>query len=344
MNDPTLLPLPRVALVCVDCTPQLPWALAAMRECLARARFADAVICTDRASLGDLSLPPGVRLAEIEPLRSAAAYSAFMLKSLLDHVSADYVLVVQWDGYLLHPSAWRPEFLDYDYVGAPWTHIPEPHAVGNGGFSLRSRRLLEALQDPTLAVEHPEDVCICVTHRAVLEDRGLRFAPTALAGRFAVEDGELGPAIFGFHAAYHLPSLLEPRVTRELIASLAPDAVWSHAFRRLLYNVVALAAVDARMRPVLLAVDALVDAALDRLDARDSGTPQALGLCKALIRCGRYAAARRLLSLRRHALGTREDHRLWLRLHANRLIEPLRRRPPPPLAPLEETPGRPNFP
>jgi hypothetical protein len=291
------------------------------------------VICSDRASLGELVLPPGVRLAEIEPLRSAAAYSEFMLKSLLDHVSADYVLVVQWDGYIVHPSAWQAHFLDYDYIGAPWPHIAEPHAVGNGGFSLRSRRLLQALQDPALQVEHPEDIAICVTHRAALESRGLRFASTSVARRFAVEDGDLAPDVFGFHAAYHLPSLLEPQVTRELIASLAPDTVWSHAFRRLLYNVVALAAVDARMQPVLQAIDTLIDGALDRLDAGDSRTAQALGLCKTLIRCGRYAAAQRLLTLRSEALGTAGDGRLWLRLHANRLIEPLRRRRPPPCAP-----------
>ena len=34
-----------------------------------------------------------------------------------------------------------------DYIGAPWPHFRDGHNVGNGGFSLRSRRLLEACRE-----------------------------------------------------------------------------------------------------------------------------------------------------------------------------------------------------
>jgi len=63
----------------------------------------------------------------------------------------DYVLTLQTDGFPL--NAWLEKFLgQYDYIGAPFPgHIywydfyPYPRfAVGNGGFSLRSRAICEA--------------------------------------------------------------------------------------------------------------------------------------------------------------------------------------------------------
>lgn len=63
----------------------------------------------------------------------------------------DYVLVIQNDGFPV--SAGVERFLGvYDYVGAPWSghtccmdFFPYPrYGVGNGGFSLRSKRICES--------------------------------------------------------------------------------------------------------------------------------------------------------------------------------------------------------
>ena len=82
-------------------------------------------------------------------------------------------------------SAWRPDFLAWDYIGAPWPEQAGGLQVGNGGFSLRSQRLLKAGLDPLIVQEHPEDVMLCRTYRAALEARhGLRFRA-----------GRTGPAI-----------------------------------------------------------------------------------------------------------------------------------------------------
>ena len=205
--------LPQVTLCCVDSTARLPWALEALRRSLAQVEFGDAFLCTDRASLGEHRLPAGVRWVEIEPLLSIEAYSEFMIKALVPHVQTTHLLVIQWDGFVLSAAAWRDDFLGFDYIGAPWNHIAEPFSVGNGGFSLRSKHLLQALQEPRFAAGHPEDICICVTHRAALEALGLRFAPKALAQQFAVEDDELTPRTFGFHGAYHLPKVLTAQQT-----------------------------------------------------------------------------------------------------------------------------------
>jgi hypothetical protein len=47
----------------------------------------------------------------------------------------------------VNPAAWDPEFLDWDYIGAKWFWAEAGKRVGNGGFSLRSYKLLEQPMD-----------------------------------------------------------------------------------------------------------------------------------------------------------------------------------------------------
>jgi hypothetical protein len=68
-------------------------------------------------------------------------------------VATDFNLTVQPDGFAINPQAWDDRFWEYDYIGAPWPWMwgggpywPGP-IVGNGGFSLRSRKLYRALLD-----------------------------------------------------------------------------------------------------------------------------------------------------------------------------------------------------
>ena len=74
--------------------------------------------------------------------------------------------------------------------------------MGNGGFSLRSKKLLEessALTDPNFNV-HPEDVYTCHP-KGVREDlllKGITYAPIDLGIKFSVEKA-LYTGQFGFH-------------------------------------------------------------------------------------------------------------------------------------------------
>lgn len=316
----TSLSLPQVTLCCVDSTPRLDWSLKALQHCLTQVSFGDAFLCTDRASLAGRALPDGVRWVEIHPLDSIEAYSDFMIKGLAPHLRTSHLLVVQWDGYVLNPAAWREEFLSVDYIGAPWNHIPEPWKVGNGGFSLRSAALLQALQDPAIRPEHPEDLCICKTNRPALEARGLRFAPLGMAERFAVEDGPLSAEVFGFHGPYHLPSLLPPAEVLAFVESLSTGALRAHYFGSLLRELVHGARRNPALRPALAAFQQLVLRAIDELDDAASLSSQALGMLKALIRHGPHACAARLLARRRAASGRRfGEPKLWLRLQFNAL-------------------------
>jgi hypothetical protein len=138
-------------------------------------------------------------------MSTSGAYSEFLLRGLVDHVRTDHCLVVQWDGFILDAGCWRPEFLDYDYIGAPWPQFHDGHDVGNGGFSLRSRRLLEACRDPAFQLVHPEDLAICRLNRQLLEQQhGIRFAGRAVADRFAYERSTPPGMTFGFHGIFNM--------------------------------------------------------------------------------------------------------------------------------------------
>ena len=214
-------PLPQVTLCAIDTrTPHL--AANALLRCTAGLTFARTILFTD-------SDPhrAGVEVVPIAPLRSAADYSAFVLKDLLAHVATDFVLIAQWDGFVLDPLRWEESFLAYDCIGAPWSKAPPGREVGNGGFTLRSRRLLQALQDPALRLHHPEDIAVCQTNARVLEERhGIRFAPRELASRFAFEDGPPAQPTFGFHGVYNLPFVMPPAELEAWLAAL-PDALLS---------------------------------------------------------------------------------------------------------------------
>jgi len=127
-------------------------------------------------------------------------YSKFVLFELNDYIDTDYVLFVQWDGYVVNPTAWTDEFLKYDYIGAPWKHRND--LVGNGGFSLRSKKLLNLLQQKYKTGEFidyfPEDHVIGVTYREQLINEGIKFAPTDLAFKFSAEN-RIYNGSFGFH-------------------------------------------------------------------------------------------------------------------------------------------------
>lgn len=147
----------------------------------------------------------GIQWVEI-PHLTYADYNNFVIRDLGTHINSDHCLLVQEDGYPINPAAWAPEFLEYDYIGAPWpvrlVQAGESYRVGNGGFSLRSRRLLELGRDIPVTGGN-EDVALCQIHRDELEAKGIKFAPPEVAARFSKEfkvPENDGGEHFGFHA------------------------------------------------------------------------------------------------------------------------------------------------
>jgi hypothetical protein len=197
------LDLRDISLVCVETRyPEL--ARFAIERCLAGAEFKECLLFTSRLH----DLPAHIRQVLIAPIESVEAYSAFMVHELGAHFSGTHVLIMQWDSFIVHPRQWQSAFLACDYIGAPWSH--RPVAVGNGGFSLRSRRLYDALPQLSIAQPHPEDYAICELHGDRLrQEFGMRFADAGLASRFAFEGiAPTGPT-FGFHGFFNFGQVLD---------------------------------------------------------------------------------------------------------------------------------------
>ena len=213
-----MLSLPQVTLICVDCINHEA-ALVAMRRCMQHCDFARAVLIADRRPDGNWGV---LEFAQIERIASREAYSQFMLRKVGDYVQTSHALIVQWDGYVVNPLAWSDDFLRYDYIGAKWWHKEGPN-VGNGGFSLRSRKLFDALNSMDLSVsKENEDDVICRFQRTRLEALGVRFADEPTADRFAYERGyEPGANLpFGFHGFFNMWRMLSPAELRSLFGML----------------------------------------------------------------------------------------------------------------------------
>jgi hypothetical protein len=157
-------------------------------------------------------------------------YTLFMMHSLYAFIETDYCLVVQDDSWVLNGDKFTEEFYQYDYIGPPthcgfqfnddassiqhlflqfhWLNKPNTFVVQNGGFSLRSKRFLEAcnVHGITHTIPEPlklkndsmkkeklwihnwnEDVQLSSLFRPVLTSCGYKFAPLEVATRFAIE-------------------------------------------------------------------------------------------------------------------------------------------------------------
>jgi hypothetical protein len=207
---PERLNLPDVTL-CAVTSVAIPETVRALERSMAQVEFG-AVLLLSHERVGH----DRIEWRQIDPVRSQEEYSEFLLRRLAEHIQTPHVLVSQWDSWVIDAERWDPGFLDYDYIGATWPQFDDGHEVGNGGFSLRSRRLLDLTAAPDFPGHHPEDVSICRTYRELLEGRGIRFAPTSVAERFSFERGRQIKS-FGFHGLFNFPRVL-PRT--ELISTL----------------------------------------------------------------------------------------------------------------------------
>jgi hypothetical protein len=217
--------LPQLTLCAIDTrTPDL--ALHSLRLSLRGIRYGEVLFFTsDPDGMQARALASeGIRVVDIPVLTSIEDYSVFVLKRLAPHVQTSHALLTQWDGFVRNPGAWRPEFLAYDYIGAPWPQFPVERSVGNGGFSLRSRKLLQALLSADIQVSHPEDVCICHQNRERLESaHQIEFAPPDVAATFSEERTPVDQASFGFHGAFHLLHVLNAKDLLAFIEQLPPN-------------------------------------------------------------------------------------------------------------------------
>ena len=137
-------------------------------------------ISTQQIEFGD------VKILTERLFQGREGYSKFCIKEMHKYVQTSHVLIIHPDGYPQNINAWDDDFLNYDYIGATWSYKDNMN-VGNGGFSLRSKKLLDILKNLNLREYHPEDDIICRSLRPTLESMGIVFAPEEVANRFSIE-------------------------------------------------------------------------------------------------------------------------------------------------------------
>jgi hypothetical protein len=212
------LPLAQLTLCAVDCqTPAL--SVLSLLHAMRQVNFGRVVLFT--YDWLPAVVIPGIEVIDIEPIRTPAEHSQFVMRRLAAHIRSSHVLLTRWDAGVVNPVAWTDEFLVHDFVGAPWPDRQEGREVGQGAFSLRSRRFLRAGADPRLTEEHPEDEVLCERRRDWMQDvHGISYAPAALARRFVADDDPVEPWHFGCLGAQHLPGLYDEDDMSEVVARL----------------------------------------------------------------------------------------------------------------------------
>lgn len=147
-------------------------------------------------------------------------YNYFCLKNLWAFIQTDYVLIIHPDGMAVNSQYWTDEYLNYDYIGAPWPEkyswIYPEERVGNGGFTLRSRKLLYAIRDDQVRIikgsdrTENEDAVICQNFGQYLKHKHqIKFAPVELANVFSHELSNFTGETLGFHGAWNAPLYFE---------------------------------------------------------------------------------------------------------------------------------------
>lgn len=142
-----------------------------------------------------------VKLIWDEKCNSIDEWNRKIIYELWRYVDTDYAILIHADGYVIHPELWKDEWLEYDYIGAPWPLPKDSYSykddkgnlqrVGNS-VSLRSKRMLML---PTLLGfewksfhgNTNEDGFLCCHHRSELEENGMKFAPLEVAVNFSKE-------------------------------------------------------------------------------------------------------------------------------------------------------------
>jgi hypothetical protein len=193
----TKLSLPNLTLIIVDCV-DYDRAIMSFDHCSSYINFGQAKLLTHF----DIDSPEVVKIPKINNIEE---YGDFMLYEIYKYCDTDMMMVAQWDGFIKNMELWDDRFMNYDYIGAPWPPrilfpgVPSHFNVGNGGFSIRSKRLMEFIAtDKNLTYHNLEDVMICQLNRAYIEAKGFTYAPTEIAEQFSWECGEYRDS-FGVH-------------------------------------------------------------------------------------------------------------------------------------------------
>ncbi len=212
-----MLKLDNITVVCVTSV-RVQESIDALVETAKHGQYSSIKLITHRDDTGNLpDVPTGIIVEEC-PKLDYKGYSEYIIYQLHNHIDSEFALIINWDGFVTTPDQWDNKFLDYDYIGALWT-VDHKYKdvngrdifVGNGGFSLRSKKLLELASkieipwEPREGKYWQEDAIFSVKNRHIYEQAGFKWAPKTLAAKFSQEyhnediPDNVGITPYGFH-------------------------------------------------------------------------------------------------------------------------------------------------
>ena len=191
--------LPQVTLIAVSSV-KIYETVKALEYSMRGIDFGEVVLVTHQIPK---HLPKGITVKLCPEITNIDMFNHMMVYDLAEYVDTDYILLVHYDGFVVNPTSWKDEFLDYDYIGSPWPLPDNEHhsyydsegnivRVGNS-VSLRSKRLLEYPGKHNLEWrktpngDYNEDIFLCCMSKCEMEKDGLRFAPIEVARFFGRE-------------------------------------------------------------------------------------------------------------------------------------------------------------
>lgn len=135
------------------------------------------------------NLQKPIEYIEINKINSLEDYSRFCIEELTKYIDTDFVINCQNDGFIINPHLWTDEFLEYDYIGAPWapnTEWAKVNRVGNGGFCLKSKKFLDLCSNIEYRGGH-DDVVVTNEYYNYFTKFGIKYAPVEVAMKFSLE-------------------------------------------------------------------------------------------------------------------------------------------------------------
>ena len=209
-----MIALPDVTLV-VPTTRAHELTRITVTDLVSKVEFGEVLIYTDSP---DRLAVPGARYVQVADWPNKRESGAFYYTKAALGIGTSHALLMEWDAGACDPAMWRDEFLQYDYIGAPWgtgmCRSWPGFMVGNGGFALVTKRLVEFCDANRFPIS--TDMHISCNYRAQCEAAGFKWAPETVARDFAYEGWTargpiiptVRPASFGYHCVTNWPSIL----------------------------------------------------------------------------------------------------------------------------------------
>ncbi len=156
-----------------------------------------------------------VKFIQLSSITDISSWNKAIIYELPKYIETSHCLLVHNDGFIVRPELFNPEWLQLDFIGAPFP-LPqddfsyrdeegEIQRVGNS-VSLRSKRLMDRVAQfewKSYYGNDNEDGFFSVHHRKELEREGFKFATLEQAVHFSKEHEipeNVGLETFAFHS------------------------------------------------------------------------------------------------------------------------------------------------